>query len=713
MARYKVTMPDGSVYRVEAPEGATEAEIYDYAKRGSVGGGSVMDKPDDEQRARFMRAVIPGISGGQLAPDILKGVLDIPTGVAQLVSRGIEAVTPSGGVVGNAATALREGVDRQQARQDDFYKTMTRPDKQFGSSVGRGVGQALVTAPAIAVAPAAALGGRMMQGAGLGGLTAALSPVDEPGDNFWSQKAMQTGMGAIVGGAAVPVVEAIAPVVPKIINSVVSWWGGRPVKASAINPNDVRKTVIAALREQGIDTNAVPVDVVNSLTDQARQAMQAGRPLNKEAAARAADFATLGITPTKGQVSRDPAQFAFEQNVAGVKDIGDDIAARLGSQNRQLIGSFDRMPGAQGDRYATGQGIIDALGEQDKQMTAAVRGAYDAARNTVGAGAEVPLQPLAQRAGDVVETYGTENIPGAVMTKLKGYGLFGEKQTKSFTVEEADRLRKVINANYDPSKRAEAAALSDLLRGIDDSVNLMAERGAAIGPDAANAFAAARDTAKQRFQLLEKVPALKAVADGGAVPDKFFEKYVLRANVGEVEALKDLLKARPDVVGDVRGQVIRHLSDAATGGKPADMAQFSVAGYRKALADIGDRKLAMLFSPSEIAQLKAIERVAMARSIPPTGSPVNYSKSGSAVLDFANRMGLLNQVPIVGGVIRGAADSARRGMASQAANPSISEVISSRVPNYIDDATIDAIRRRLGLVSGGLLGIGVAGAANK
>jgi hypothetical protein len=67
---------------------------------------------------------------------------------------------------------------------------------------------------------------------------------------------------------------------------------------------------------------------------------------------------------------------------------------------------------------------------------------------------------------------------------------------------------------------------------------------------------------------------------------------------------------------------------------------------RKAIARIGDNKLKLLFSQDEIAQLKAIERVAKYEGFLPVGSAVNTSNTASALMSRTAE--LLANSPLIG-----------------------------------------------------------------
>jgi uncharacterized protein YidB (DUF937 family) len=63
-----------------------------------------------------------------------------------------------------------------------------------------------------------------------------------------------------------------------------------------------------------------------------------------------------------------------------------------------------------------------------------------------------------------------------------------------------------------------------------------------------------------------------------------------------------------------------------------ETARFSAAGFRKALDQIGDRKLALFFGKEEVAQLKALSRVGTYTTFQPVGSAVGNSNSGAVLV---------------------------------------------------------------------------------
>jgi hypothetical protein len=157
--------------------------------------------------------------------------------------------------------------------------------------------------------------------------------------------------------------------------------------------------------------------------------------------------------------------------------------------------------------------------------------------------------------GEVIDEVGSENIPGAVATRLKEFGLMEGKQTKLLTLREAEKLRKLIGNNMPGQKTPTDAALAPLRSAIDEAVDSMASTGTA-GAEAVQALEAARGAARQRFQKIESIPALSDMLQKKQIPpEDFVETYVIRGSNDEVKSLVGQLP--PGARRDVRAAVDR------------------------------------------------------------------------------------------------------------------------------------------------------------
>jgi hypothetical protein len=179
-----------------------------------------------------------------------------------------------------------------------------------------------------------------------------------------------------------------------------------------------------------------------------------------------------------------------------------------------------------------------------------------------------------------------------------------------------------------------------------------------LGDSAVAAFNQARAANRTMMQRIESVPALKAVYEG-VEPDKFVATYITgqgkEATVSGVQALRQAIDGDQSAIDAIRGQIAAHLKSKALNGAADEVGNFSASNYDNALRAIGDRKLALFFQPDEIAQLKAVGRVARYENVQPRGSAVNNSNTGAMLagrgLDLLDS--IAGRLPIGQDTVRG------------------------------------------------------------
>lgn len=139
-----------------------------------------------------------------MAEGVVRGMMDVPDAGAQLVTRGLEAVAPSGSGFEAWAKGERENVERINQERESAYQQRRGARGESGFDARRMVGNVAATAPLSIAAPVAATGGlaaRTAAGGALGGASGALTPVDPEAPNFWKEKLKQAALGAVTGGA--------------------------------------------------------------------------------------------------------------------------------------------------------------------------------------------------------------------------------------------------------------------------------------------------------------------------------------------------------------------------------------------------------------------------------------------------------------------------------------------------------------------------------
>jgi hypothetical protein len=355
-----------------------------------------------------------------------------------------------------------------------------------------------------------------------------------------------------------------------------------------------------------------------------------------QAAARLAEFQSLGMSPTLGQVTRDPGLFAQEQNWRGVS-AGRPLLQKFNSQNQQLAQALKATAGSGATEYADSNTMMGALNDFDASLRSQIKQAYAAAKASTGKDLDVPMQGMAQDYAQVLKDFG-KAVPDGVRKNFNSYGLGPNgkgMQTKVFTIDDAENLLKVINQNQGADPVANTA-LKQLSESIKSAVLSADDQG--------GVYAVPRQMAAARFSLLDSVPAFKAAVRGTTPPDTFASKFIINGNADDVAGLADILQgADPKAYKALQGQVGNKLQQSAFGQNLAGDKVFSPERYATVLRQqLGPDVLRSVYTPEQLNDLNTIGRVGAYINSEPAFSPVNRSNTGSAVLD------MLSEVPLVG-----------------------------------------------------------------
>lgn len=555
---------------------------------------------------------------------VLQGMRDPIDAGAQLLPRGLEFITSAGGLAPNPVSEFfgseAKRVDAGVSQNEREYEQARKATGSDGIDLARFAGN--VASPAnLAIAsklPAmATTGQRIFGGLVTGAAGGALTPVNtEENQDFAATKKGQILLGGLTGGVATPVLGKVGDFVAA---KLAQRAGPRMVELS--------KTTEEFAKASGLDWDRMAQTERAALQQQVIDAAKRYAGKDPAVAARIADFQREGMDYTLGQVTRKPLQFAQEKNLSQVPGVGDPLTQRFAEQGatlRQKMGAF--AAGAQ-EEQQTGQALVNALRKYDEKLSSGVRSAYKAAREAAGKDAEVPMQGLAQDFAEVLNTFG-DRVPSAVRANFAKYGIGTDDMTqrKIFTVEEADKLLKIINANAS-NEPATNAALSALRGAVKKAVTDDA------GVD--DVFAGARKLAADRFRLQDALPALESSASGRANPDTFVQNFIVSktARTSQVKQLAEALRAQsPEAYSAARAQVGAYLQRKAFGENAAGDKGVSPERFAAALRELGTGKLSAFFSPEEIASMQRLARIGAYIDSVPTGSRPNTSGNWGAIM---------------------------------------------------------------------------------
>ena len=650
MAEFDIKSPDGQTFRITAPEGATQADILAYVQANMPKASAPQAEAPQATLDQRLTASVPGRVGQGLRDPIDAGAQMIPRALGTLAGKvGMDKVAEY--LLGDTQFLGKDigvkAIDRTIREREAEYQaarsaTGAKPEDW---DVARGVGNVGGLVPLALALPAAAgntvLG---LAGAGLlsGLIGGALTPIADEKDqkDFANVKAAQTGMGAATGAVLGPVAgkavqgikalyNAAAPLATRALDTITGKGAERVAQAT----EKAGQVIAAAMKEIGQDAESIPAAQYASLRDQVAKSLVAGQKLDPAALLRKADFEAAGMPATLGQITRDPSQYAKEQNLRGVAGVGEPIMDVLNTQTRKAQTDIaDVAKGGGIDTVKTGQQVGKVLESLDEGMRKNVSAQYNAARDSTGKTLDVPLGGLASDAARIMKTFG-DRVPSGVVAHLKEYGIFGDsgKQTKTFTFEDADNLIKVINQNVGSEKATNTA-----LGQMRDAV-----KRAMMDAPAEDVFAPARDAARARFQLHSEVPALEAAASQDLTPDKFIQKYVVSAPTAESARLATLLQnTNPEAFNAARAELGAVIQRAAFGENPASDAALKPAALAGILRNLGPQKLEAWFGPETAEQLSRLARVGGYAGSIPGRAAVSTSNSNPASM-IANYGGMI------------------------------------------------------------------------
>lgn len=584
-----------------------------------------------------------------------RGMMDLYQGVKQLGLMASDALTGQ-----SEATAYTKQVSEEIAN----YERGRGPNAGFDfARLAGNIATPMVALPG-------GVGGNLAMRVGTGAAAGAA----QGGAMFVPTGESRAGnmtAGAVGGAIAPAAVQGLSNMFRSGANTGANAVAGA-VRAG-IDDAGVAQRVAQMAVDEGIDLRKLTLDAQNVLLAEAKKQLQVGE-LNPVALRRVAEAAAVDprLKLTRAQATRDPIQWQIEQDLRGIRGVGDDLRRHFGGQGQILTESAERIRGgvqATTDRpFQAAEQAISTIQGKFKDTGDLVSDLYKAAKQTVGVQADVPLGPLQGRAMQVLNDF-DDVVPAPIKSRLEslGIGRMGpEKATKAFTVEEAEALDKLINKRWDASNKPLTAALTGLKGAIKESLEAI---GDDAGTDAAKAFRIAKDKAVARFDEFGQRIA-KAAADDVA-PDKFLKKFVIGGDVRDIKALvKTLTTGTPEQVAkgaeslnSIRAATLTELFE----GKGAFVdGMLSGAKLDKALRDMGPERVRAIFTPEQVAQLERLRKVSLDLTKPPPLADINYSRTSGALANLLGSIGKVQGLGLVGKVAQSEVERAQRATAAKA-----------------------------------------------
>lgn len=532
-------------------------------------------------------------------------------------------------------------------------------------------------------------GSLMLKGAAAGGAGGLLAPVEDTTQGFWGPKAVQIGTGAAVGAVAAPLMQKIA----ESVSSKIAAFRNSPQRADV----SAAQLLKDALERNNLQAGDIPESALKAMQDEIAASLRSGRPVDPGQFVRQKAAETIDVKLTKGQLTRDPMQFAKERNLRGVEGVGKPLTDRLVEQNARLQDVIGSKGGRSAlDETAAGTKLAAALRQYDEGVKARVSQAYELARGTEGRYANLDVKAFSEAANNALD----------------------ERQLGRVLPEKAREMLNDISTGKTPLDVNTAVQIDSVLSDIGRSADNAGKKAIGVvraalnnapiegelGVESKAAFDAARRLARSRFAQHEAIPALEAVAEGSASPDSFVRKFLVNEDSNRVRALAKLLRQTdPAAFEEAKSQIGAYVQRAAFGENISGDKVFSPERYAQVLRSLGPSRLSAFFTGNEQAELAAANVVGSAINSIPAASAVNTSNTAGALGNFMRGTGgFLRNVPVV----RGTLDAAGIGRDIVSVRDALSAQAAQRAP-----ALTAEMRRRLAYaLTAGSAAAGAAGA---
>lgn len=606
--------------------------------------------------------LIAMLKGGSTAPAEIPQELPEPVSPLVRIGQGMNDVY--GGIkqkyLNMTDPAAAEKYTRETNENNDIVAKGRAAWGEGGFDPLRMVGSIATPLSALPLGGAGVIG-RTALGAAAGGAAgyANFDPTNTTASNTANAAVGAVG-GGVLNAAAPPVLGALIQGGQAVAGAAGNAWRSLVQKVSPDVVTNISQKIQVSLQNAGIDFGKLSEGIKASVLDDAAQQLQMTGKLDPEMLLRKADIEAVGGagSATKAQVTQNPQEWTTAQNLqktemnmpAVMRGEQETLTSRLQGQNAstnqfaqslgERIGRADDPLWSGGQKAATplqaSEQAIKAIQEKDASAQKAVGELYSKFKELGKGDVSVPDTKIAETLGRVADEIGVENIPPAVLSRMKEFGFLGGERTKLLTVNEADKLGRLIG-NNNPGHGTASKVSVELKRAVDNAILDIPEI------EASKALMTARDAARARFAARESgLGVERAIAD--VAPDRFFQQNVIGGNVRDIVAMKEQLGKTVDggnAWNSLREQAMKWIKDKAT----SENGVFSGTRMHDAMKQIGPDRLEVIFTKPELVELETLLRGSKAMTTEPAFAAPNRSNTTPAALGAMLRLG--NKTPVV------------------------------------------------------------------
>jgi hypothetical protein len=613
MATYSISAPDGQTYTIDGPAGASQSQVEAEVLKQYPNAGK---SPTAEQkRGTIINSDVPTVVGQKISPppvaepktsmmDKLKALYEVPAVIGrEMISQPLSMAYGVGRSVIDRAT---QGQEANPEARDIYYRQ------------ARQIGQFQPTSPATPQA-LEAIGGALE--------TAKLPPY----------------LGAI--GAIPSAVQAAGAVKPAI-NMMAQTLRQAPIVENAIQTAKPITSKLAEVLRKEPTMTGVGAAKVDLPTQRYQMAQELPVPMKLR----------------KSHAERELGQQKFESDIAKTypETLGKDIIKSDMELNDAMLKNFDAFIDSTGAERAgqfnlrqVGNVVDKALVKNAEKAWNETNKAYTAAREAGEMQAPVSYAPL--------EAYITKQTPTVRKQLAPILNAVDEqinlndpkiKGVKSGTIpiNSVEDIYQFINKHYEPDTPAAVHAI-EMKKLIND---MMEGQGGEL-------YQKARKLRTQYARQFEDVGYVDKLlrnkpgtSDRAVALEDVFDHSILKGSLDDTRNVALALKKTPEgqqAWKELQGQTLQHIKDLVTKNMTKDSSgqvTISPKRFNSIVNELDqDGKLDYIFGKQGAQQIRNLNETASTAFDPLTGA-VNYSGSGSVVIQGLERIAKATRLPGLG-----------------------------------------------------------------
>jgi hypothetical protein len=625
MTTYSISAPDGQTYTIDGPAGASQAQVEAEVLKQYPNAGKPPSK--EQMRGNIINSDVPTVVGQRVNPppvespkrtmmDYVKVLGEVPNAVVRGVvdplyanAVGIAKSIPEAIRTGQAPMPIGSRI-AQETMQDVQYQPTSPVTQDVLGAIGSAVEPLKIPPSPVAIGQLPSLARQ----------TATASQFVKPTVNRMAQALRNEGQ--MIQEVAQPAINKVAEVAQPVTSRLANVLRKEPTMSGV---------------------GAAEVDLP---TQRVQMAQQLDVPIKLR----------------KSQAERELGQQKFESDIAKTypETLGKDIIKSDIEQNDALLKNFDAYIDTTGAERAgqfnlrqVGSVVDKALVKNAEKAWNETNKAYTAAREAGEMQAPVSYAPLEAYIAKQTPTVRKQLAP--ILNAVDEQININDPKVKgvrsgTIPINSVEDIYQFINKHYEPDTPAAVHAI-EMKKLIND---MMEGKGGELYQKARGLrtkYAKEFEDVAYVDKLLRNKPG---TSDRAVALEDIFDHSILKGSLDDTRNVALALKKTPEgqqAWKELQGQTIQHIKDLVTKNMTKDSSgqvTISPKRFNSIVNELDqDGKLDYIFGKQGAQKIRNLNTVASDVFDPLTGA-VNYSNSGSAVIQGLERIAKATRLPGIG-----------------------------------------------------------------